>query len=56
MHRKKTQEDPCYFDEELSSEDDNSNKKIEDNKANKENKENIPNSEPLRVLVSNKAT
>ena len=28
---------------------------MEDNKVDKENKENIPDSEPLRVLTSNKA-
>ena len=56
MYRKGTWEDPCYFDEELPSEDNDSDKKIEDNKVNKENKENILNSEPLKVLASNKTT
>ena len=54
MHRKGTQEDPCYFDEELPSKDDNSDKEMEDNKIDKENKENIPDSEPLRASASNK--
>ena len=56
MHEKGTQEDPCYFDEELSSKDDDSNKEIEDNKIDKENKKNIPNNEPPKVSASNKAT
>ena len=56
MYRKGTWEDPCYFDEELPSEDNDSDKKIEDNKVDKENKENILNSEPLKVLASNKTT
>ena len=55
MHRKRTQKNPCYFDKELPSEDDNSDKKMEDNKVNKENKENIPDNEPSRALVNNKA-
>ena len=53
MHGKGTQEDPCYFDEELSSENDNDNKEIENNKIDNKNKENIPN-KPLRVLASDK--
>ena len=53
MHRKGTREDSCYFDEELPSKDNNSNKEIENNKVNKENKKNIPDSESLRVLASN---
>ena len=56
MHGKGTWEDPCYFDEKLPSKDDNSNKKIEDNKIDKENKENIPDSEPPRASASNEAT
>ena len=56
MYRKGTREDPCYFNEELPSEDDDSDKEIENNKADKENKENISNSEPFKVLVSNEAT
>ena len=55
IHRKGTWEDPCYFNEELSSKDDDSDKKIEDNKVDKENKKNILNSEPPKVLASNKA-
>ena len=56
MHRKRTQEDPCYFDKELSSEDDDSDKEMEDNKIDKENKENIPDNKPPRALASNEAT
>ena len=56
MHRKGTQEDPCYFNEELPSKDDNSNKEIEDNKIDEENKENIPDNEPFRASASNEAT
>ena len=56
MHKKGTQKDSYYFDEELPSEDNDSNKKIDDNKVDEENKENIPNSESFRVLASNKAT
>ena len=56
IYRKGTQEDSCYFDKELPSEDDNSDKEIDDNKVNEENKENIPDSEPFRVSASNKAT
>ena len=56
MHGKGTREDPCYFDEELPSEDDDSDKKMEDNKVDKENKENISNSEPLKVSASNETT
>ena len=55
MYRKETQEDPYYFNEELPSEDDDSDKEIENNKADKENKENIPDNEPSKVLVNNKA-
>ena len=55
MHAKRTQEDPCYFNKELPSKDDNSDKEIENNKVDKENKENIPNNKPFRVLASNKA-
>ena len=55
IHRKKTQEDLCYFNEELPSEDDDSDKEIENNKADKENKENIPDNESSKVLVNNKA-
>ena len=54
MHRKGTQEDPYYFNEELPSEDNDDNDEMKDNKIDKENKENIPNNEPLRVLAGNK--
>ena len=55
MHRKGTQEDPCYFDKELPSEDDDNNDdKMKDNKVDKENKENISDNEPPRALASNK--
>ena len=56
MHGKGTQEDSCYFDEELPSENDNSNKEMEDNKIDKENKENIPDNKPFRASASNEAT
>ena len=56
MHGKGTREDPCYFDEELPSEDDDSDKEIEDNKIDKKNKENIPDNEPPRASASNEAT
>ena len=55
IHGKGTREDPYYFDEELPSENNDSNKEIEDNKVDEKNKENIPDSEPLRALASNKA-
>ena len=55
MYRKGTWEDPYYFDEELPSKDNDSDKEIEDNKVDKENKENIPDSEPPRALASNEA-
>ena len=54
MHRKRTQEDPYYFDEELSSENDDNNEEMKNNKIDKENKENISNNEPLKALASNK--
>ena len=56
MHEKGTQEDLCYFNEELPSKDDNSDKKMEDNKIDEENKENIPDNEPPRASASNEAT
>ena len=56
MHGKRTWEDPCYFDEELPSEDDNNDKEIENNKIDEENKENIPDNEPPRASASNEAT
>ena len=54
MHRKGTWEDSCYFDEELSSKNNDNNKKIENNKINEKNKENIPENEPHIVWFSNK--
>ena len=56
IYRKGTQEDPCYFDKELPSEDNDSDKKIDDNKVDEENKENISDSESPKVSASNKAT
>ena len=54
MHRKGTQEDSCYFDEELPSENDDDNEEMKDNKINKKNKENIFDNKLLKVLASNK--
>ena len=54
MHRKGTWENPCYFNKELPSEDNNDNEEMKDNKIDEENKENIPDNELLRVLASNK--
>ena len=55
MHGKGTREDPCYFDEELPSDnDDDNDKEMKDNKIDKENKENIPDNEPPRASASNK--
>ena len=55
MHRKRTQEDLCYFDEELPSDDDDDNdKEMKNNKIDKENKENIPDNKLSRALASNK--
>ena len=56
IYRKGTQKDSYYFDKKLSSKDDNSNKKMKNNKVDKENKENIPNNKSPRVLASNEAT
>ena len=57
MHGKGTREDPCYFDEELPSDnDDDNDEEIKDNKIDKENKENIPDNEPPRASANNKAT
>ena len=56
IYEKGTWEDSCYFDKELSSEDNDSDKKIDDNKVDEENKENISDSEPLRASASNEAT
>ena len=55
MYGNRTQKDPCYFDKELPSEDDDSDKEMENNKVNKENKENISDNKPPRTLVNNKA-
>ena len=52
MHGKGTRKDPCYFDEELPSDDDD--EKMKDNKIDEENKENIPDNEPPRASASNK--
>ena len=41
MHGKGTREDPCYFDEELPSEDNVNDEEMEVNKIDEENKENI---------------
>ena len=54
MHRKGTREDPCYFDEELPSEEDDDEDEMKDNKIDEEDKENIPNNEPLRAPANNK--
>ena len=55
MHRKRIWEDPCYFDEELPSNDnDDDDDEMKDNKIDEENKENIPDSEPPRASASNK--
>ena len=55
MYRKRTQEDPCYFDKELPSDNnDDDDKEIKDNKIDEENKKNIPNNKPPRALTSNK--
>ena len=55
IHRKGTQKDPCYFDKELPSDNnDDDDKKMKDNKIDEENKENILDNKPLRALASNK--
>ena len=55
MHGKGTREDPCYFDEELPSDnDDDDDEEMKDNKIDEENKENIPDNEPPRASASNK--
>ena len=41
IYRKGTQEDFYYFNKKLSSKNNDSNKKIKDNKVDKENEENI---------------
>ncbi|PAV16777.1 hypothetical protein PNOK_0839700 [Pyrrhoderma noxium] len=52
MHGKGTREDPCYFDEELPSEDEVNDEEMEVNKVDEENKENIPDNEPPKVQFS----
>ena len=54
MHGKRTREDPCYFDEELPSNDDDDNEKMKDNKIDEEDKENIPDNELPRAPANNK--
>ena len=54
MHEKRTREDPCYFDKELPSNDNDDDEEMKDNKIDEENKENIPDNEPLRASASNK--
>ena len=55
MYGKGTWEDPCYFNEELPSDDnDDNDEEMKDNKIDKENKENIPDNKPLKALASNK--
>ena len=54
IHGEGTREDLCYFNKELSSEDNNSDKEIKNNKINEENKENILDNKLPRVLASNK--
>ena len=53
IYRKGTQENPCYFDEELSNED-NDDEEMKDNKIDEKNKENIPDNEPPKTPASNK--
>ena len=52
MYGKGTQEDPCYFDKKLPSDDDD--EEMKDNKIDEENKENIPDNELSRASASNK--
>ena len=54
IHGKGTWKDPCYFDKELPSKNDDDNEEMKDNKIDKENKENILDNKPLRALASNK--
>ena len=54
IYKKSTQEDPYYFDKELPSENNNSNKKIEDNKIDEENKKNILENKLFKALTNNK--
>ena len=54
MHRKGNQEDPCYFDKELPSDDDDDDNDDDKMKDNKIDEENIPDNEPLRAPASNK--
>ena len=56
MHGKRTQENSCYFNKELPSKNNNSNKEIKDNKISKENKKNISNNKLPKILASNEAT
>ena len=53
MYGKETRENPCYFDKELPSKDDDNNKEMEVNKVDKGNKENIPDNKPPTVQFSN---
>ena len=53
IYIKGTQENPCYFDEELSNED-NDDEEMKDNKIDEKNKENIPDNEPPKTPASNK--
>ena len=55
IYKKGTREDSCYFDKKLPSKDNNSDKKMENNKVDEENKENILDSEPSKVLANNEA-
>ena len=54
MHGKGTREDPCYFDKELPSDNDDDDEEMKDNKIDEEDKENIPDNEPLRAPANNK--
>ena len=54
IYKKRTWEDPYYFNKESPSKDNNNDKKIEDNKVNKENKGNIPKNKPYIIWFSNK--
>ena len=54
IYRKEIWENSCYFNKKLPNKDNNSNKKIENNKVDKKNKENILNNKLFRALVNNK--
>ena len=56
MHEKGTRENSYYFDKELPSKNNDSNKKIEYNKVGKENKKNILDNKLPKVSASNKTT